>query len=82
MGQAGGDRLQEGRRLDRQLRMTNTRRVQFASYLESSGSRSRHVDRQERSLQRRRLLRALLGGALLAGVAWVVIESIAAVTLF
>ncbi len=71
-----------GLRLDRRLRMTNTRRVQFASYLESSGGRARQVDGYERSLQRRRWGKRLLGGGLALGLAWVLIESARAVTLF
>jgi hypothetical protein len=71
-----------GFRLDRQLRLTNTRRVQFLSYLEASGSRSRRVDRYERSLRRRRTAKFLLASSLALGVAWVVIESARAVTLF
>ncbi len=72
-----------GFRLDRQLRLTNTRRVQFLSYLAASGSRSsRRVDRYERSLRRRRTAKLLLASSLALGVAWVVIESARAVTLF
>ncbi len=71
-----------GFRLDRQLRLTNTRRVQFLSYLEASGSRSHHVDRYERSLRRRRAAKLLLASSLAVGAAWVVIESARAVTLF
>lgn len=69
-------------RLDRRLRLTNTRRVQFVSYLESSGYRGRHVDRYERGLQRRRLAKGLLMASLAFGLAWVLIESARAVTLF
>jgi len=72
----------DGFRLDRRLRLTNSRRVQFVSYLEASGSRSRRVDRYEQSLRRRRLLKVLLLGALFAGLAWVIIESAQAVTVF
>ena len=69
-------------RLDRRLRLTNTRRVQFVSYLESSGYRARHVDSYERTLKRRRLGKMLLAGALVFGLAWVLIESARAVMLF
>ena len=69
-------------RLDRRLRLTNTRRVQFVSYLESSGYRARQVDSYERSLQRRRWGKVILGSALLLGLVWVLIESARAVTLF
>ena len=72
----------EGSRLDRRLRMTNTRRVQFASYLESSGARMHQVDRYERRLQWRQRAKLLLLGAAGGGLAWVVIESARAMTLF
>jgi hypothetical protein len=69
-------------RLDRRLRLTNTRRVQFISYLEASGSRSRHVDRYERGLRRRRTAKFFLLATLGFAIAWVLIESAQAVTLF
>lgn len=69
-------------RLDRQLRMTNTRRVAFVSYLESSGYRTQHVDSYERSLRRRRMAKILSLWALAFAAVWVVLESARAVTLF
>ncbi|MFI5357483.1 MAG: hypothetical protein ACHQ4G_09125 [Opitutales bacterium] len=71
-----------GFRLDRRLRLTNTRRVQFVSYLQASGYRARHVDSYERSLKRRRWGKFFLLGSLVFGLAWVLLESARAVTLF
>ena len=71
-----------GARSDRHLRHTNARHAQFASFLEQSGYRPHNVDRYERSLQRRQLLKVGLVGAAAALAAWVVIESAQALTLF
>lgn len=71
-----------GFRLDRQLRTTGLRRVQFISYLESSGYRTHHVDAYERSLRRRRMAKLALFWLTAFGIAWVVIESARAVTIF
>lgn len=71
-----------GLRLDRQLRPTGRRRAQFISYLESSGYRTRHVDSYERSLRRRRMAKFAFFWLTAFGVAWVVIESARAVTIF
>jgi uroporphyrinogen-III synthase len=71
-----------GRRLDRRLRTTATRRAQLVSFLESTGYRTRSVDVYERSLRRRRAAKALLIWATAFAVAWVVLESANAVTMF
>ena len=71
-----------GARSDRHLRHTSGRHAQFASFLEQSGLRPHQVDRYERSLQRRQLVKVGLVGAATALVAWVVIESAQALTLF
>ncbi|MBI2514282.1 MAG: hypothetical protein HYV96_20100 [Opitutae bacterium] len=70
------------RRLDQRLRTTRSRHAQFASFLQSSGSRMRHVDTYERSLQRRRFAKAVCMWAAAFAVAWVVIESARAVSIF
>jgi uroporphyrinogen-III synthase len=70
------------RKLDRRLRPTGSRRAQFVSFLESSGYRTHNVDAYERSLQRRRFAKAALVWASAFAVAWVVIESARAVSIF
>lgn len=70
------------RRLDRRLRTTSSRRAQFVSYLESSGYRTHNVDAYERSLQRRRFAKTAFMWAAAFAVAWVVIESARAVSIF
>lgn len=70
------------RRLDQRLRTTSSRRAQFVSFLESSGYRTHTVDTYERSLQRRRFAKTALMWAAAFAVAWVVIESARAVSIF
>jgi uroporphyrinogen-III synthase len=70
------------RRLDQRLRTTSSRRAQFVSFLESSGYRTHNVDTYERSLQRRRLAKTVCMWAAAFAVAWVVIESARAVSIF
>lgn len=70
------------RRLDQRLRPTGSRRAQFVSFLESSGYRTHNVDAYERSLQRRRFAKAAFVWATAFAVAWVVIESARAVSIF
>lgn len=69
-------------KLDRRLRPTATKRAQFVSFLESSGYRSHSVDSYERRLRRRRLVKVALIAATVYAVAWVVIESARAVSMF
>ncbi len=71
-----------GRKLDRRLRATSSRRAQFVSFLESSGYRTHDVDAYERSLRRRRAAKAMVMWATAFAVAWVVIESARAVSMF
>lgn len=71
-----------GRRLDRRLKPAGTRRAQFVSFLESSGYRTHDVDAYERSLRRRRAAKALLMWATAFAIAWVVLESARAVSMF
>jgi uroporphyrinogen-III synthase len=68
--------------LDRRLRATSSRRAQFVSFLESSGYRMHSVDAYERSLKRRRFAKSALVWASAFAVAWVVIESARAVSMF
>lgn len=70
------------RKLDQRLRNASTRRAQFVSFLESSGYRTHDVDAYERSLRRRRAAKAVLVWATAFAVAWVVIESARAVSIF
>ncbi len=70
------------RKLDRRLRSARTRRAQFVSFLESSGYRTHDVDAYERSLQRRRFAKAALVWASAFAVAWIVLESARAVSIF
>jgi len=71
-----------GMRTDRRLRTTRLKHAQFVSYLEDSGFRTHNVDHHERSLRRRRLAKILFLWATAFGVAWIVLESARAVTLF
>ena len=52
------------------------------SFLESSGYRTHDVDAYERSLRRRRAAKAVLVWATAFAVAWVVLESARAVSMF
>lgn len=70
------------RRIDRRLRPAATRRAQFVSFLEDSGYRTHSVDSYERSLRRRRAAKVLFVWATAFAVAWVVIESARAVSIF
>jgi len=71
-----------GVRLDRELKHSGRRRAQFVSFLESSGYRTHDVDTYERSLRRRRVAKFFLVWGSAFALAWVVIESARAVTLF
>lgn len=71
-----------GRRLDRRLKATKTRRAQLASFLESTGYRTHTVDTYERSLRRRRAAKAVLMWATAFAAAWIVLESAKAVSMF
>ena len=71
-----------GMRSDRRLRTTRLKHAQFVSYLEDSGFSTHNVDHHERSLRRRRFAKALFLWGTAFGVAWIVLESARAVTLF
>jgi hypothetical protein len=71
-----------GMRSDKRLRTAQVKHAQFACYLEETGFRTHNVDRYERSLRRRRVAKHLFLWASAFAVAWIVIESARAVTLF
>jgi hypothetical protein len=74
--------IQLGTRSDRRLRTTGLKHGQFASFLETGGFRTHHVDHYERSLRRRQLAKRLIIVALLVFGVWVALESAKAITLF
>jgi len=69
-------------RLDRCLRVSGVKQAQFVSYLESSGYRTHHVDRYEKSLRRRRFAKAAFFWLTAFGCAWVVLESDKALVIY
>jgi hypothetical protein len=71
-----------GYRLDRELRNSGVKRAKFVSYLEASGYRTNHIDSYERSMRRRRLAKIVLFWMSAFLVAWVVIESAKALTVY
>lgn len=71
-----------GMRSDKRLRTAQVKHAQFACYLEETGFRTHNVDRYERSLRRRRVTKFLFLAAGAFALAWIVIESARAVTLF
>lgn len=74
--------IQIGARSDRRLRTTGLKHAQFASFLETAGFRTHHVDRYERSLRRRRRAKQLIVVSLVLFGAWIASESAKALTLF
>ncbi len=71
-----------GMRSDKRLRTAQVKHAQFACYLEETGFRTHNVDRYERSLRRRRVLKFMLLWASAFAVAWIVLESARAVILY
>lgn len=71
-----------GMRSDKRLRTARVKHAQFACYLEETGFRTHNVDRYERSLRRRRVVKGLLLWVSAFAAAWIVLESARAVTLF
>lgn len=55
---------------------------QFVSFLQDSGFRRSNPDRYERTLQRRKVVLAVLTWAAVGGFTWVVVESAQALSLF
>lgn len=74
--------IQIGTRSDRRLRTTGMKHAQFASFLETAGFRTHHVDRYERSMRRRQMAKRLIVVALVFFGAWIALESAKALTLF
>jgi hypothetical protein len=74
--------IQFGTRSDRRLRTTGVKHAQFASFLETDGFRSHHVDTYERSLRRRRIAKKLFILAIVFLGVWIALESAKAITLF
>ena len=74
--------IQIGTRSDRRLRTTGLKNAQFASFLETGGFRSRHVDHYDRSLRRRRMAKIRFVVTIVFFGAWVALESAKALTLF
>lgn len=75
-------RIRFGARSDRDLRFTEARHAQFASFLEQSGFRPHNVDRYERSLQRRRFGKVVLLVGAGIFIAWIALESAHALVMF
>ena len=61
---------------------TRTKNVQFVSFLDESGFRRVDPNRYERSMRRRKTMAYALVWSMVAGFAWVVIESAQALSLF
>jgi hypothetical protein len=74
--------IQIGTRSDRRLRTTGLKHAQFASFLETGGFRTHHVDHYERSMRRRQWAKRLFIAGILFFGAWIAIESAKALTLF
>ena len=74
--------IQIGTRSDRRLRTTGLKHAQFASFLETGGFRSHHVDHHDRSLRRRRMVKVLFITVITFVGAWIALESAKALTLF
>lgn len=66
-----------GRNID-----TRTQNSQFLSFLQGSGFRRVNPDHYERSLRRRRAVLAVFTWAAVGGLAWVVVESAQALSMF
>jgi hypothetical protein len=61
---------------------TRTKNAQFVSFLDDSGFRRVNTDKWERSMRRRRAVAYALLWMMVAGFAWVVIESAQALSIF
>jgi hypothetical protein len=68
--------------LHRSVERTSTRNAQFISFLDNSGFRRVDTDKWERKMRRQRLVAYALLWTMVAGFAWVVIESAQALSLF
>lgn len=67
---------------DGRTRIGNVRDAQRASFMESSGYRTFSADRYDRNLRLRRMARAALYWLTAVGVAWVLLESARAMSVF
>ena len=74
--------IQIGTRSDRRLRTAGMKNAQFASFLETAGFRTHHVDHYERSMRRRQWAKRFVIAAILFFGAWIALESAKALTLF
>ena len=74
--------IQIGTRSDRRLRTTGLKHAQFASFLETSGFTTPHVDYHDRSMRRRQLFKRAVILAIVFFGAWIALESAKALTLF
>jgi hypothetical protein len=74
--------IKAGSLLHTEVRPTRTKNAQFVSFLAESGFRKVDPDRYEKSLRRRRMAAVAFIWAIVAGFAWVVIESAQALSLF
>ncbi len=68
--------------LHRRNSHTRTMNGQFLSFLNGTQFRRVNADAYERSMRRRRVVMAVFTWAAVAGVAWVVLESAQALTMF
>ena len=64
------------------IHTTRTRNAQFLSYLVESGFRQVNADRYETGLRRRRMAKWVLVWLLVAGSAWLIVESAKALTMY
>ena len=77
--------IRMGRVDNSRIRTTAIRNAQFVSFISESGtlrSSSRQTDRYEARLRRRKVLKSFFALVLTAGVAWVIIESAKALSIF
>jgi hypothetical protein len=74
--------VRPGPLLHRRPEPTSTKNGQFLSYLAQSGFRRVNPDRYEVSMRRRRVALAVAFWSVVAGFAWIVIESAQALSIF
>lgn len=66
----------------RDMNKTSTRNAQFISFLDESGFRRVDPNKHERAMRRRRVVAFACIWLMVAGFAWVVIESAQALSIF
>jgi hypothetical protein len=75
--------IRMGRVDNSRMQTTRIRNAQFVSFIAESGTlRPRNTDRYDARLRRQKLVKAVFATALTGGLAWVVIESAQAFSLF